>query len=63
MTELTPDNINDPAVSLSWSNLRLLCRDCHAKRHARGVDTVWTGGASDVEVVTSPRSKKRAGVW
>ena len=33
MTELTPDNINDPAVSLSWSNLRLLCRDCHAKRH------------------------------
>ena len=33
MIELTPDNINDPAVSLSWSNLRLLCRDCHAKRH------------------------------
>ena len=28
MIELTPDNINDPAVSL-----RLLCRDCHAKRH------------------------------
>ena len=33
MIELTPDNINNPAVSLSWSNLRLLCRDCHAKRH------------------------------
>ena len=33
MIELTPENINDPAVSLSWSNLRLLCRDCHAKRH------------------------------
>ena len=33
MVELTPENINDPAVALSWSNLRLLCRDCHAKRH------------------------------
>ena len=33
MVELTPENINDPAVALSWSNLRLLCLDCHAKRH------------------------------
>lgn len=30
---MAKDAINDPAVSLSWSNLRLLCRDCHAKRH------------------------------
>lgn len=30
---LTPDNINDPAVALSWDNLELLCRDCHAKAH------------------------------
>ncbi|UWP69737.1 HNH endonuclease [Subdoligranulum variabile] len=30
---LTPDNINDPEVSLSWNNLELLCRDCHAKAH------------------------------
>ncbi|WP_367950550.1 HNH endonuclease signature motif containing protein [uncultured Gemmiger sp.] len=33
MVELNPANINDPAVALSWENLRLLCRDCHAKRH------------------------------
>lgn len=33
---LSPDNINDPAVSLSWSNLELLCRDCHAVRHRKG---------------------------
>lgn len=32
-TELTPENINDPAVTLSWSNLRLVCRECHAKKH------------------------------
>jgi 5-methylcytosine-specific restriction enzyme A len=32
-TALTPDNINDPDISLSWDNLELLCRDCHAKAH------------------------------
>lgn len=31
--ELTPDNIADPAISLSWDNLELLCRDCHGKAH------------------------------
>jgi len=31
--ELTPQNIRDTAVSLDRSNLRLLCRDCHAAVH------------------------------
>ena len=26
---LTPQNINDPNISLSWDNLMLLCRSCH----------------------------------
>lgn len=30
---LTPDNINDPNVTLNWQNLELVCRDCHAKIH------------------------------
>lgn len=30
---LTPDNINDPNVSLAFDNLELLCRDCHAGQH------------------------------
>lgn len=30
---LTPDNIGDPAVSLAWNNLMLLCQDCHAEVH------------------------------
>lgn len=30
---LTQDNISDPAVTLSFDNLELLCRDCHARRH------------------------------
>lgn len=30
---LTPLNIHDPNITLDWSNLRLLCRECHAKEH------------------------------
>lgn len=30
---LTPENITDPNISLSWENLELLCRDCHGNEH------------------------------
>ena len=30
---LTARNINDPAVTLNYANLELLCRDCHAEVH------------------------------
>lgn len=30
---LTPDNISVPEIALSWDNLELLCRDCHALAH------------------------------
>ena len=30
---LTPDNINNPKISLSWDNLQLVCRNCHAEIH------------------------------
>lgn len=32
---LSPDNINDPDVSLNWNNLELVCRDCHAAEHEK----------------------------
>lgn len=32
-TYLTPTNIDDPEIALSWSNLELLCADCHSKEH------------------------------
>lgn len=32
---LTPENIHDPGVALSWDNLVLLCRDCHADEHRK----------------------------
>lgn len=31
--ELDPVNINNPEVALAWSNLCLLCRECHIAEH------------------------------
>lgn len=33
---LSPGNIHDPAVTLSWDNLMAVCADCHAELHRRG---------------------------
>ena len=30
---LTPENINDPSVSLDWNNLELVCMACHNEDH------------------------------
>lgn len=32
---ISPDNINDPEITLSFNNLQLVCRDCHAQIHDR----------------------------
>lgn len=32
-TELTPENINNPDITLSFENLQAVCRDCHASIH------------------------------
>lgn len=31
--ELTPNNINDPNITLSENNLEYVCKDCHDKIH------------------------------
>ena len=39
-TWLTPENINDPNITLDWSNLEPLCQDCHNQEHQQnGGDT------------------------
>ncbi|HIE8455418.1 TPA: HNH endonuclease [Bacillus cereus] len=30
---ITPENINDPEITLSFNNLELLCQDCHNREH------------------------------
>jgi 5-methylcytosine-specific restriction endonuclease McrA len=31
--ELTPDNIDNPNITLSFGNLRAVCRSCHLEEH------------------------------
>jgi len=33
--KLTPENINDPNVTLNWDNMELLCKDCHEEERER----------------------------
>lgn len=34
---LTPENINDQRITLSWRNLKYVCKDCHeAEHHSSG---------------------------
>lgn len=33
--ELTPENAHDPSVALNPDNVRLICADCHNKKHQR----------------------------
>lgn len=34
IVNITPENINDPRVTLNFDNLRLVCRKCHGEEHA-----------------------------
>lgn len=40
---LTPENINDPSITVNQENLMLLCNECHNKEHGR------FGGAKECE--------------
>lgn len=31
--EITPDNVNDPSITLNFDNLKAVCRKCHADEH------------------------------
>lgn len=42
---ITPKNINDPRITLSFDNLELLCEDCHNKEHNRKENSRYTFAA------------------
>lgn len=42
--ELTPENIDDPEITLSWGSLEYLCLECHNKEHGRGGQEVVREG-------------------
>jgi 5-methylcytosine-specific restriction endonuclease McrA len=37
---LTPENINDPYVTLNWDKLEYVCLDCHNKEHFSSNDGI-----------------------
>jgi 5-methylcytosine-specific restriction endonuclease McrA len=39
---LTPDNINDPNITLNFDNLKGLCRECHRAEHEKREPTRYT---------------------
>ena len=46
-TYITPNNINDPNITLNWNNLEALCRDCHNKEHFINTQVTADGLAFD----------------
>lgn len=47
---LTPDNLSDPAVTLSWANLELLCKPCHDAEHEQAARLTRTDADGHVEL-------------
>ena len=46
---LTPENINNPDITLSFENLELLCASCHSKEHNEKYSPLMEGYGFDRE--------------
>lgn len=57
-TYLTKQNINDPAIALSWDNLEALCQDCHNKEHHRNDDRRRYAFDEEGNLVSPPIRRK-----
>ena len=42
--KLTPENLNDPDVTLNWDNLEALCGKCHKAEHRKTRERRWSVG-------------------
>jgi len=40
---ITPQNINNPDITLNWNNLELVCRECHKKEHDGNLQSISEG--------------------
>lgn len=38
ITHVSPENVDDPSVTLNLDNLMRLCQDCHAAVHSKNAD-------------------------
>lgn len=37
---ITPQNIHDPEITMSWDNLECLCQECHTRHHLAGKECI-----------------------
>lgn len=58
---LTAQNIGDPAVSLAWDNLELLCRGCHANVHKEQSPRRYIIADDGCVMVTAPPYQTASG--
>lgn len=57
--KLTPININNPDVSLSFSNLQYVCLDCHNREHGKkGKTEMRCAFTEDGDVIPVPPLKR-----
>lgn len=35
---ISPENINNPEITLNWNNLEALCKECHEAEHKGKID-------------------------
>ena len=56
---ITPDNINNPKITLNFDNLELLCQDCHNKEHKKKIKTENTRYSIDDEGNILPPPQKK----
>lgn len=47
---ITPANINNPDITLSFDNLELVCRDCHAEIHEKNKKRYKVDASGRVEI-------------
>lgn len=60
-THLSPANIDDPKITLSWDNLMYLCLECHNAIHAKeqGVRAIFDADGNMVGVSDGKRQTKK----
>ncbi len=56
---LTPANINDTSITLSWDNLEALCQDCHNKEHHKSEEQRRYCFDEDGNIIAAPTEAER----
>jgi len=57
---LTPQNINDPNITLNFDNLKLVCQDCHAIEHSKDCEPAIKSGlrfTANGDIIKAPLKK------